>query len=561
MASLRLSRRRLTRAAIFQEVLHFLGSAPVRHVVCIPWAADDVVAAIAVKEITGADLCVYIMDDQNITHGDIPDNLMREALTKSTLRLAISPEMQHAYQNKYRLKFWQLPPLVTDSLVRTELALLPAEIAVGRGVLVGNIWSQNWLDLLRQTIAGSGVEIDWFCNSSSPWLNFAKDEMSRDGLHLRPGLPEAQLAELLPSYRFALVPSGTLDENDGNLWVARLSLPSRVPFVLAAAHLPVIVLGSPMTAAARFVERLCLGGCAPYEAGEFRRVVDQLTSGETQRSIRANACRVAPILTNKHAAEWVWTAMERGAPADLKYEELLPVRDGEFLCYCDPPVPTSVYDGFHDIYRALARLKAAGFPVPDCVIDIGASTGIWSTVVNGIFPNARYVLVDPLISRYDPNAAQRLTRRYPNFELVEAAVSNQTGKISFQVSSDLYNSSFMRVNPVAEVTETVEVDVVTIDDLVRSHCIAGRCLLKVDVQYAEHLVIAGGEEFIRNHVDLVALELTLDRAHPEAKTFEEMIALMSLLGFRYFDDVGDWRTPSSGMLEQKDALFIRRSLF
>jgi hypothetical protein len=62
-------------------------------------------------------------------------------------------------------------------------------------------------------------------------------------------------------------------------------------------------------------------------------------------------------------------------------------------------------------------------------------------------------------------------------------------------------------------------------------------------------------------VDAVALELTLKRVHPEMKTFLEIVNLMAELGFRYFDDVGEWRTPATGLLEQKDVLFVREGLF
>jgi FkbM family methyltransferase len=207
----------------------------------------------------------------------------------------------------------------------------------------------------------------------------------------------------------------------------------------------------------------------------------------------------------------------------------------------------------------MARLRRAGYR-PDTVLDIGASTGAWSVAVNHVFPEARYVLVDPLISRYGRNPALNRLTRLPNFEFVEAAVSDRSGKTRLQVSSDLYDSCLPHVNPAAELAEVVEVEVVTIADLARTHNLRGHCIVKVDVQYAEHLVIDGGQDFIRDYADFVVLELTLDRTHPEARTFDETIALMTQLGFRYFDDAGGWRAPASGILEQKDALFIRRDL-
>jgi hypothetical protein len=53
------------------------------------------------------------------------------------------------------------------------------------------------------------------------------------------------------------------------------------------------------------------------------------------------------------------------------------------------------------------------------------------------------------------------------------------------------------------------------------------------------------------------LELTL-RPPPQGKSFNEMLALTDELGFVPFDDVGGWRSPRNGALEQKDFVFVRK---
>jgi hypothetical protein len=133
--------------------------------------------------------------------------------------------------------------------------------------------------------------------------------------------------------------------------------------------------------------------------------------------------------------------------------------------------------------------------------------------------------------------------------------------MKLQISTDLYNSSLVHVNESAVVGQVAEVDVITVDRLVTQKKVAGRGLFKADVQYAEHLIVAGGTQFLSTQVDVVVLELTLARVSPETRTFAEMLCLMSELGFEYFDDVGDWRDPGTGRLEQKDALFVRKGAF
>jgi hypothetical protein len=61
--------------------------------------------------------------------------------------------------------------------------------------------------------------------------------------------------EALKKYAYVVVPSCTLDLRDDNLATSWLSLPSRIPFVLATVNIPILVLGNSSTAAARFVEK------------------------------------------------------------------------------------------------------------------------------------------------------------------------------------------------------------------------------------------------------------------------------------------------------------------
>ena len=46
-----------------------------------------------------------------------------------------------------------------------------------------------------------------------------------------------------------VVPSGTFEGEDSHRFVARLSLPSRLPYLAATAGTPVIIVGHPDTAA------------------------------------------------------------------------------------------------------------------------------------------------------------------------------------------------------------------------------------------------------------------------------------------------------------------------
>jgi FkbM family methyltransferase len=554
---LRLPSLGMSRAQIFETVSSWLRAITVKRVVCVPWSAQEVLTAIAVKEITNADLCMYIMDDQNITQGQIPDDVMREALLKSRLRLVISPEMRAAYQNKYYLKFWLLPPVVDHRLVRSHP--IPNPNGSGRGVMVGNVWSVQWLNLLRGLLRPSGISIDWYSNNGFAQANADPEELRQDGINLRSGLPEDELARTLSEYDFVVIPTGTLDETDDNRWVAQLSLPSKVPFIAATAQTPLIVVGNSKTAVARFAKHFGVGTACDYDPGSFQRAVRHVTTPENQQAMRERSRQLAPVFSDLGVGEWLREALEHAEPPDLKFERLFAPELGQLFQYVEAPVPPGIQYVYHDIYQGLRRLKIAGFK-PDFVVEIGASDGIWSHSIRPLFPDARFILVEALASRYHPDGPEGFHRRNPGFELVEIAISDKPGRMPFQVSSDLYSSSSLHVNEVSSVEEVIEIDVTTLDQLAAEQGIRGRGLLKIDVQYADHLVIAGGISFIKENVDAIAMKLILERAHPDMKTLPEIINLMTASGFRYFDDAGGWRTPATGLLKEKDVLFVRQGL-
>jgi FkbM family methyltransferase len=503
-------------------------------------------------------MCTYVMDDNNVYRDGIRDELMREVLAKSDLRLAISPELRDAYEKKYALKFWMLPPVVTPQALQT----IPVE-PVGPqfeqqvGVLVGSLWSVRWLQRLRETMRASGLRVHWFGNARAPWLKVTPDELRADGILNCGFLAEAELTRRLRNYPYALVPSGALDEQDDRPEIARLSLPTRLPYLLAAANLPTLVLGHPQTAAAHFLERFRFGAVVPYDGRRLAEAVADITKPDRQRELRQHAAGQSRLFSADGLAEWLWRSLENGQPPDERFERAFRRSDTEIVPYLDPPAPKDLGHDLALVYHALARLKRQGF-APDFVLDVGSSTGVWSDAVKRVFPTSRFVLVDPLHHQY-AKLNDWYFRKNPDFEPVAAAVSDRPGEAELSVSEDLYGSSLLQPAD-CRAYSALRVPVRTLDDVMREKGLAGRGLLKIDVQFAEHLVLAGARKLL-SRVDALLVELSLLRYAPQAMVFEEMWELIRRLGFRYYEDIGGWRSPSDGTTLQKDVLFLRQHLF
>lgn len=319
----------LSRAEIFVKIKEILAGHTVKRILCIPYHQEEIFMALAVHELFGAKICTYLMDDQNILADGIPDDVMGEMLSKSTLRLAISSEMRDVYTAKYGCKINFAPPVIPAKLANTEIPLAFASIDQmsenihQTGAMIGNIWSSQWFQLLRTMTREAGVQLDWYGNSGADWNMGNRSQLATDGITERGFLPtEAELATVLRNHAYIVVPSGTLDERDDNHATSLLSLPSRIPFVMATSNTPIIVVGSRNTAAARFVERLQIGTVADYDPVSFRTAVTYVTQPQIQLQMRQNAARQVPHFVNEQMDEWIWQSLAAGEPIDRQFAEL-----------------------------------------------------------------------------------------------------------------------------------------------------------------------------------------------------------------------------------------------
>ena len=53
----------------------------------------------------------------------------------------------------------------------------------------------------------------------------------------------------------------------------------------------------------------------------------------------------------------------------------------------------------------------------------------------------------------------------------------------------------------------------------------------------------------------------MTHSHQPIRARITLLALVSSLGFNYYEDVGGWRSPVDGTTLQKDVLFVRDALF
>ncbi len=541
-----------SRYRMYSTGLEALRPYQIRRVMSVPFSAEDVYLAMAAADTRGVPLMMYIMDDQNLTNHRISDSVMREALEKSKIVFVISPEMRDAYETKFGIKTFVMPPVVRAGDLRTE-PVAEADVAFkDTGVLLGNIWNKTWLDEIRHVIRDSGKQIHWYGNAGK-FVDFDEADLEKDGIIFKGALPEKEICAEIRKYAFGVLPSSPDDQED---WLAKYSIPTRLVTSVAAGNLPMIVIGSEQSASSQFVKRFKVGTICPYDSKAFAEAVDTINEPGRQREVREAAAGCANLFSDEGIDEWMWASLEKGAPADDRFENAFAPTAGSHSVWMEQAAPGDIYHGLLESYYPYRRLARLGYR-PDFFVDVGASNGVFSDLISRVFPKARLILVEPMASIYRERNSWFFDK-HPEYELLEVAMSDESGEVTFHVSDDLFNSSLI-AESIPDGGHPLTVPVKTLDGMAEELKIEGRGLMKVDVQCAEHKVLAGGGKFLEQ-VDGILLELTLKRLAPEAKVFSEMLELLDSLGFRYFDECGGWRSPQDGILEQKDVLFLRKGL-
>lgn len=365
----------LTVPEIEARMKAILASYNIRRILCIPYYREDFIHGLLAHKLTGAPICTYIMDDQNIFSHHMPDHWVKSLLRISDLRLGISPEMCAAYQHKYDCKFDLLPPLLerAEPLVPCYWQSdtdKPLKVA-----MIGNVWTAHQFNQLRTLLRASDLHVDWYGNgAAASWLPGTPDEWEADNLHCLGHLPEDDLVASLASYLCVIVPSGSLDQDDDNLSFSRLSLPSRLIFIHARTDTPVLLLGSKDSAAGHFILNLGTGLCSAYEVQDLRRQLAQLQDQNEHLKLRQAIRHWAPHFILPDCGKWLWESLARRSPLpaifhaafqrdthDMPWLQSVPQAQAK----PDWPVPAADDQLSDESMKAFAFLRTAHLPLLD----------------------------------------------------------------------------------------------------------------------------------------------------------------------------------------------------
>ena len=211
----------------------------------------------------------------------------------------------------------------------------------------------------------------------------------------------------------------------------------------------------------------------------------------------------------------------------------------------------------------LRLFKEKGFH-PTSIIDAGANAGEWTELVRQVWPRSSYFIIEAN-PRY---AATYKSRGWKHaIALLGDASKNVTMHMDKRHNTQTGNSIFPETLPSSQrffVPKTMQMS--TLDDILRTNGVPPPQLLKLDVQGAELLALAGAKQTLQS-VEMIELELSVQPYNKGAPLWFEVHMILERLGYQLYDipEVHYsriWRNLEqqglSGHLSQVDVIFVRK---
>jgi len=208
---------------------------------------------------------------------------------------------------------------------------------------------------------------------------------------------------------------------------------------------------------------------------------------------------------------------------------------------------------------ALRNMRSRGF-VPTVVIDGGSNVGQWATLASGVFPEARFHLVEP-----QPGCWPHLESRFPapRFALHKVVLTapglSEVRMVTARGAGDTPTSTYVERHVDDPAAPRLTFPASTLDALVLGGLTPqDRVLLKLDLEGHEIAALDGAAALLPR-VDVIVSEVTFFDIHGSGHvTFSQLLRYLEDRGFELYDFAALAARRRDGRLRMGDAVFARR---
>lgn len=203
------------------------------------------------------------------------------------------------------------------------------------------------------------------------------------------------------------------------------------------------------------------------------------------------------------------------------------------------------------IGEVMALSREFGFK-PETVIDVGVNTG--TPGLYSDFPDAKYILVDPIAENEVFMTHMCSTLKDGHYELVAAGAKK--GTLTLSVHPGIGGSRLSDTVGAHPAGEDRKVPVETLDALCRKHGAAGPYVIKVDVEGAELFVLEGARKILVE-TELLILETRLVQIG-KAPDLTKTLQFLDKNGFAAYDIIDRNYHKVDRSLKQFDLVAVRK---
>lgn len=198
------------------------------------------------------------------------------------------------------------------------------------------------------------------------------------------------------------------------------------------------------------------------------------------------------------------------------------------------------------------------------VLDVGANTGQFGTILRRSGYAGSIVSVEPIRSAFDKLLLR--THGDAKWSCHNIGLGSAPATLDINVSANSYSSSFLKLRdthlaaaPDAKYIQSQVVEVSTLDHLMESFQAAPvKRYLKIDAQGYELRILEGGQKTLRA-VEAIEVEVSLVALYEDQPLYRAVIDNLESKNFSLTGLYPGYSDPATGSMLQMDAIFVKRA--
>jgi FkbM family methyltransferase len=186
----------------------------------------------------------------------------------------------------------------------------------------------------------------------------------------------------------------------------------------------------------------------------------------------------------------------------------------------------SLFQYESELINLFCRLVVSGATV----IDVGAHVGIYTLLASRrVGPSGKVVAIEPSPANVGLLRQHLRINRCSNTEVVEAAIADKPGQITFNYRPDPTDPSAFANSMAYDISgESAIVQVKTLDEICNK---LSPVLIKIDVEGAELLALRGGKNILLRNNPVVFVAVHPNPMRTLGTTPEQLVSYMNSLGY------------------------------